>query len=801
MALTDSLVSWWKLGEATGSGDRADAHGSHPLSPVNTSGSAVSVTQGTGHVGSCAQFSGSNSLLHAAHADFNIGDEDFTIAVWFYLPAAAADTTYVPAAKYGNTLTDGEWELVVRKGAGQNDFYFQLKTGVTNPYVIASADAVTFDAWHYLVAWHDAAANQIGASLDNATALTAGTSGEFPSDHTGSFLVGARTYALANFPSGGRVDEVAFWTRALTSGERTTLWNGGSGVTYEDISGPTTSLDLSGPNGATSLPSNHNGNITLTLVGTGTLWQTTPPTFTVSGVTGWAKVSQNVTSETAATVVVSCPAVASPPSGATGTLTVSDGTLADTLAVATPTLTLSPDTGSTGGSASTTATGTHTLWQGDDPDLTLSGGTGASIGATTMTTNTAGSATVTYGAATATLTVTDPSTGAQDTLAVSAAGAGEPGDISVAFTQATTREVLGSYWESNATGALWQFEFQGTSLAVEVDTSAPVGAGAGAPSYAILGFAVDNAAAQYGVTNGGTDLGSNRRRLTLATGLSGGGAWHTAEVWADENSAAAERWTTLVGALRLRKFVASDGTALSATRAFTRLRPAEALFDGDSITESTPWDSANYRPKWPAYVAAALHCRPHIRAWQGQGWTVGGQGGVPAYYDPGDVAGSAWDKYSSGHARLAGGLIVPALAHWFVAYGTNDGITDVQAACEGWLGAARTAAPDTALWVVVPPSGIQRAALTAAVAAVGDANAYLLDVQALDPDFEVGLNQNPTASLQSPDGLHPAPGADAMFAALLVARLQALLAPAGGGGGPVTSHPGGGSSSPPGGFF
>ncbi len=30
----------------------------------------------------------------------------------------------------------------------------------------------------------------------------------------------------------GSVDEVGIWNRTLTAGERTTLWNSGSGVTY-----------------------------------------------------------------------------------------------------------------------------------------------------------------------------------------------------------------------------------------------------------------------------------------------------------------------------------------------------------------------------------------------------------------------------------------------------------------------------------------------------------------------------------------------------------------------------------------
>ncbi len=159
----------------------------------------------------------------------------------------------------------------------------------------------------------------------------------------------------------------------------------------------------------TDVPKNHSNNITLTLAGTSTTWAGGGAEFSISGVTGATKVSENVTSTTAATLVITTDATH------TGTLTITDGdAFTATLTVSTATLSFTPTSGVTGGTPSLTLTGTHTLWTTETAAglFTVSGGTGASIGTPTITTDTAGTVTLTVGSATGTLTVTDTSTGA-----------------------------------------------------------------------------------------------------------------------------------------------------------------------------------------------------------------------------------------------------------------------------------------------------------------------------------------------------------------------------------------------------
>ena len=72
MALSDSLVSYWILGEA--SGERADSHDSNPLTDNNTVGQAA------GKITNAADFIPGNSeyLNHADNASLSFGDDPFT---------------------------------------------------------------------------------------------------------------------------------------------------------------------------------------------------------------------------------------------------------------------------------------------------------------------------------------------------------------------------------------------------------------------------------------------------------------------------------------------------------------------------------------------------------------------------------------------------------------------------------------------------------------------------------------------------------------------------------------------------
>ena len=165
------------------------------------------------------------------------------------------------------------------------------------------------------------------------------------------------------------------------------------------------------------LPSNHAGNITVHVVGTGTTF-TSSTTWTASGVAGWSVASRTFVDATHYTVVLTGPGAATPPAGAVGTLTLTEGVTdpgspsTPTTTIGTPTLSVSPTTGALSGSTPITLTGANVLWAADHPAYTFGTVAGTSIGSISNVSNTSATATMTTGPTAGGGVIVDPSTGA-----------------------------------------------------------------------------------------------------------------------------------------------------------------------------------------------------------------------------------------------------------------------------------------------------------------------------------------------------------------------------------------------------
>ena len=221
-SLLTSLVGYWKLDEA--SGTRNDSHGSNHLTDNNT------VTQATGKQGNAAQFTRANSesLSITDNAALSTGDIDFTIAAWVYLDS-----------KPGAGMT-----VASKDASGQREFaldwlntsdafrFFITNNAGTFRIIPDSIGAKSASTWYFLVGWHDAAANTVNIQINNGTIYSLATSGTAPTDTTSDFRIGASGVAGFEGYFDGRIDEVGYWKRVLTSDEKTALYNGGSGTTY-----------------------------------------------------------------------------------------------------------------------------------------------------------------------------------------------------------------------------------------------------------------------------------------------------------------------------------------------------------------------------------------------------------------------------------------------------------------------------------------------------------------------------------------------------------------------------------------
>lgn len=225
MSLLDDLISHWKLNEA--SGTRADAHGSNDLTDNNTVG------VGTGKLDNAADFERDTSeyLSITDNADLSTGDVDFTVAGWVKFETAGATNVGVmgkwaqPVREYGIDIASGKFRWIVSHDS-------------TNAVVATDTTSVTTGVWYFVVAWHDAANNQIGISVNDNTPTTV--------SHSSGVHNGAAEFRLGRFDAthmDGLLDSWSFWKRVLTAAERTALYNGGDGLDY-DFAGGTSQLPL-----------------------------------------------------------------------------------------------------------------------------------------------------------------------------------------------------------------------------------------------------------------------------------------------------------------------------------------------------------------------------------------------------------------------------------------------------------------------------------------------------------------------------------------------------------------------------
>ena len=250
MSLLTSLISYWKLDEASGS--RADSHGSATLTDNNTVGS------GTGKIGTGAQFVTANSeyLSRAAEAANTFGNADFTWAFWLKLDS-------VPSSEY---------ELVMKRDYPLNTTIEYVVVVTASNFVAATGNGAggfdvvstsgitpTTGTWYFVVFQHDAAAGEISLQINDGTVFTVSRS----TTPAGTaiplqFSVPDTTYGLD-----GIMDEVGLWGRTLSSGEVSQLY---AGITYPFSSN--VDVDLTGVSGTGSVgtltPSTGSATVALT---------------------------------------------------------------------------------------------------------------------------------------------------------------------------------------------------------------------------------------------------------------------------------------------------------------------------------------------------------------------------------------------------------------------------------------------------------------------------------------------------------------------------------------------------------
>lgn len=219
MALTDNLVSYWKLDES--SGNASDSVGGN--TGVNTD-----VTYSAGKINNGGVFNGTSALLACGTTSIPTGD--FSVSLWFKL--ADQTTNGMLFSICDNNATSLNNRIEVRAndtGAGQMSL-----TGWFSPTNYALTNGVNYNdsTFHHLVAMRSGA----NWSMYIDGALVAGPTSKSSTALIVNWMtVGALRYGSTpsiNSYYKGDLDEVGIWSRVLSGAEVTELYNSGSGIQY-----------------------------------------------------------------------------------------------------------------------------------------------------------------------------------------------------------------------------------------------------------------------------------------------------------------------------------------------------------------------------------------------------------------------------------------------------------------------------------------------------------------------------------------------------------------------------------------
>lgn len=243
-ALTSSYVQYSGTAVGTGTNFTLARSGATSASiyidAVVVTAAEVKATQGIA-AGSAqdsnfaAQFTAASSeyLSVADDATLSTGATSFSFACWIYSDDALTTERWI-ATKGGNGATNGEWFL---RGLGTGTLNFGIVDSSDTSKSATSA-AISPRTWYFVYGEYDRDADTVSIQLNNGTAVTTTGVTLDPNDEAGAFFIGAENNGGLGTPAkywGGRIDNVGFWKRTLTSAEKTWLFNDGLGRSYYEL--------------------------------------------------------------------------------------------------------------------------------------------------------------------------------------------------------------------------------------------------------------------------------------------------------------------------------------------------------------------------------------------------------------------------------------------------------------------------------------------------------------------------------------------------------------------------------------
>ena len=229
MALIDNIQGYWKLDEASGNAADSTAN-------ANTLTNNATVTYGAGKINNAATFVSASSQYFSRTDAAQVGLDltgDHSLAFWFKLTSWASGDNFYVAVKWASS--DANFTYAISNPAGVSrinaNLYNNANPANNHPYAKNAASAFSTATWYHAVFTYNLTTETMtfyinGSSLGTVQDLTQDTL----HNSAGAFELGG-SGVLASY-SDMSLDEVGIWNRELTSGEVTSLYNGGAGLSY-----------------------------------------------------------------------------------------------------------------------------------------------------------------------------------------------------------------------------------------------------------------------------------------------------------------------------------------------------------------------------------------------------------------------------------------------------------------------------------------------------------------------------------------------------------------------------------------
>jgi hypothetical protein len=225
LALTDQLVSYYEMEEA--SGNATDSHSTNDLTDTNTVGT------NTGKVGNARSFVRANQEYFTLASNSDLAIATINVSFEFSCWVQIGDTTNTKQiiTKRTNQLVGTNLEYMLRVDAATPTVYWGVAPNSFGS--VAHGTTLSASTWYFLTFGYDDSADQFFVTLNaGARANSASTTNQVVAG-SNPFGIGGSAVDSGNEMHEGLIDEVGFWKgRVLTSDERTSLYNGGSGLAY-----------------------------------------------------------------------------------------------------------------------------------------------------------------------------------------------------------------------------------------------------------------------------------------------------------------------------------------------------------------------------------------------------------------------------------------------------------------------------------------------------------------------------------------------------------------------------------------